>query len=194
MTNRSTQQPWLDVGYALFAEEGPSALKVERLARRVGKSKSSFYHCFADVAGFTSALLDYHLERLVQIAKEEGACANVDPELLQYLLTIEVDLRFQRWLRVHRDQPEFKACLERGYALTADAITDIWAEAIGLPRHTGLAYTVLVLTMENFYLQLTPETLNYPWLKAYVQRLRQLVGALQAAPVPQLAALLDGSV
>ena len=41
--------PWLEVGYAIFSNEGPKGLKIEVLAREVGKSKSSFYHCFADL-------------------------------------------------------------------------------------------------------------------------------------------------
>jgi AcrR family transcriptional regulator len=43
------KQPWINHGYRTFAYEGPTGLKVERLARQVGKSKSSFYHLFADL-------------------------------------------------------------------------------------------------------------------------------------------------
>lgn len=36
-------------------------MKVERLAKAVGKNKSSFYHFFADLEVFTDFLLKYHL-------------------------------------------------------------------------------------------------------------------------------------
>jgi AcrR family transcriptional regulator len=45
------KMPWLEVGYTIFSNEGPKALKIEALARKVGKNKSSFYHCFA-ITGF----------------------------------------------------------------------------------------------------------------------------------------------
>jgi AcrR family transcriptional regulator len=46
---------WIQAGYALFAEQGPSALKIEVLAKMVGISKSSFYHYFADLEVFDSS-------------------------------------------------------------------------------------------------------------------------------------------
>lgn len=58
---RKTQQPWITQGYATFAAEGPAGLKVERLAKNIGKNKSSFYHHFADLEIFTTILLKVHL-------------------------------------------------------------------------------------------------------------------------------------
>ena len=68
------QLDWLQQGYTTFAHHGPEALKVERLARAVGKSKSSFYHHFADPEGFQESLLRHHLEKARLIAKKEAAC------------------------------------------------------------------------------------------------------------------------
>jgi AcrR family transcriptional regulator len=42
---------------------------VERLAKDVGISKSSFYHHFADVEVFVNQLLLYHLKRAEMIAE-----------------------------------------------------------------------------------------------------------------------------
>jgi hypothetical protein len=47
MTNsKKTIQGWLDVGYKIFAHEGPEGIQVERLARILGVNKSGFYHFF----------------------------------------------------------------------------------------------------------------------------------------------------
>ena len=43
-----TQSLWIKTGYEAFAILGENALKIEQLARETGKSKSSFYHHFAD--------------------------------------------------------------------------------------------------------------------------------------------------
>ena len=56
------KQPWIEIGYKTFAKLGPDGLKIEALARAVGKSKSSFYHLFATLEIFQRALLIHHLE------------------------------------------------------------------------------------------------------------------------------------
>lgn len=62
---------WLQLGYELFATKGPKELKIEILAKKVGKSKSSFYHFFADLELFVEELLKYHIEQSYTIAKKE---------------------------------------------------------------------------------------------------------------------------
>jgi len=43
---------WIKAGYETFALTGLSSLKIEPLAKKVGKNKSSFYHYFADIELF----------------------------------------------------------------------------------------------------------------------------------------------
>ncbi len=70
--NQDTKQPWILTGYRLFDQQGPVGLKVEVLAREVGKSKSSFYHHFADLEAFTEAMLVHHLQQSRLIAEQEA--------------------------------------------------------------------------------------------------------------------------
>lgn len=168
-------QSWIKEAYAVFAKEGPRGLQVEQLARLVGKSKSSFYHHFVDVENFTQLLLDYHYERSEWIAEQEQQCANVIPELLEFILTIKTDLLFNRQLRIHRQQPHFSQCFEATNKLVGEAIVGLWAKELGLTHNTKLANMVLMLSLENFYLQITEETLNYPWLEGYVLQLKKMV-------------------
>lgn len=169
------KRPWIEVGYEIFSQEGPQGLKVEVLARRVGKSKSSFYHHFADVEGFTEQLLTYHLNRSAIIAEQERQCPQVIPDLLLLLIEVKEDLLFSRQLRIHRNIPAFKACFETASQEVGEAIGGIWAEALGLTDNSYLALIVLNLSLENFYLQLTPETLTYEWLLEYIQGLQRMV-------------------
>lgn len=170
---------WVLAGYTLFAKSGPSALKVEALARKVGKNKSSFYHFFADPDIFIDHLLDYHRERSRIMAEKEGECRNVDPELLMVILDFREDVLFNRQLRVHRNTPRYRKCLEQTNQEVAGAILEIWAEALGLSGQTQLAGVVLKLSLENFFLQITEDTLNYEWLSGYVGELRTMVRAFQ---------------
>ena len=173
------QLDWLQQGYTTFAHHGPEALKVERLARAVGKSKSSFYHHFADPEGFQESLLRHHLEKARLIAKKEAACQSLD-DLIEVLLEHKTDLLFNRQLRVHRSHPVFERCFEGTTELTVPAILPVWKKIIGMEDQSYLAGLVLQLSLENFYIQLTPDTLNRAWLLDYFMGLQHLVRSFQA--------------
>lgn len=174
------QLPWIKAGYQLFAIEGPKALKVEVLARMVGKNKSSFYHHFADMEVYTNLLLSYHLERASLVLQQEAACQNVVPELLNVLLEHKEDLLFNRQLRIHRHISEMAACFAETAEGMGEAIGKIWAQELGLADNSRLALLVLNLSLENFYLQITEETLTFDWLEGYVNELRVMVEAFGA--------------
>lgn len=171
------KQAWILAGYEIFAKEGPAGLKVEVMARRVGKNKSSFYHYFADIEVFTAHMLKYHLERSEYIAELESQCTTVVPELLQVLVAHKQDLLFNRQLRVHRDVSAYRDCFEKSSSDVGEAILPIWSEAIGLSDNSHLAMMVLQLSLENFYLQITDKTLTVEWLTDYVQGLKRMVQA-----------------
>lgn len=174
MTNDFTQ-PWLLCGYGLFAKQGPSGLKIEVIARQVNISKSSFYHHFADLEVFIETLLKYHLERALIIADRERSCKKVVPDLLNLLLEVKQDLLFNRQLRINRDVSQFRKCFETASKEVGQAIIGIWAETLGLTDNSYLAGIVLNLSIENFYLQITEETMNYEWLLNYIRELQTMV-------------------
>jgi AcrR family transcriptional regulator len=176
---KDSKQPWILVGYNIFSKEGQRGLKVEVIARKVGKSKSSFYHHFADIEIFTEALLNYHLERAIVIADMEKGCKNVVPDLLNVLIEVKEDLLFNRQLRINRQIPAFKNCFEKSSKVVGNAILSIWAEMLGLGDNSHLAQIVLNLSLENFYLQITEDTLTYEWLLNYVKDLKTMVNAFQ---------------
>jgi AcrR family transcriptional regulator len=189
---KNNKHPWILVGYNMFSEEGPRGLKVEVIARKVGKSKSSFYHHFADMEVFTEALLNYHLERAIVISEMEKRCKNVVPDLLNVLIEVKEDLLFNRQLRINRQNPAFKICFEKSSKEVGEAILGIWAEMLGLSENSHLAQIVLNLSLENFYLQITEDTLTYEWLINYVDDLKKMVNAFQINEKKK--AILYGSV
>lgn len=167
--------PWIEVGYHVFATEGPGGLKVEVIAREVGKSKSSFYHHFADMEVFTYLLLDYHQTQARRLAALEKACASIDPELIAVLVDNRIDLLFSRQLRVHREVEIYRSCFEQSNAEVAEAFMELWAKELGLEGRMALARDFFFHALENFYLRITPEDLNEQWLRAYFAESKQLV-------------------
>lgn len=70
---------WIKTGYEIFALSGENGLKVEALAKKVGISKSSFYHHFADLEIFREYLLKFHLYQAQVMAEKEKNAKNIDP-------------------------------------------------------------------------------------------------------------------
>jgi AcrR family transcriptional regulator len=173
--SENIKQPWILEGYKLFLKDGPKGLKIEVMARKVDKSKSSFYHLFADIDCFTEELLSFHLERAKIIAEKERLCKSIDPALINLLLEVKQDLLFNRQLRVNRSNPAFKHCFEKANQLVGNTFLEVWAKEIGLGNKPKLAEIFFGLVLENFYLQLTEETLTYEWLSDYFKNIRLMV-------------------
>lgn len=169
------KQPWIDIGYRMFSEQGPKGLKVDIIAKMVNKNKSSFYHHFADMEVFIECLQDHHLKRTESIAIRAKECKNMVPDMLYLLLDIKQDLLFNRQLRINRHLTEFKNCFEKANKPVENAFIKIWSEALGLKENENLAQIILNLTVENFYLQITEETLTYDWLLNYFNEILLMV-------------------
>lgn len=171
-------RPWLEQGYRTFAYEGPAGLKVERLAKAVGKNKSSFYHHFAEMEIFINRLLRYHMDQATIMADKESKSNSLDA-LIAVLLEHKLDLLFNRQLRIHRENTAFEQCFIETNEVTYQSIIKLWAEILDLKEDTYLAGLVLRLSLENFFLQITDETLNRNWLQNYFSQLKSLIRAFK---------------
>lgn len=181
---------WIESGYRTFAFEGPTGLMVERLSRSVGKSKSSFYHHFADLEIFTNELLKYHLNIVKIIAQKEEIARN-ESELIGILIEHKIDFLFNRQLRIHRENKDFESCFLKSNEISKPAILPIWGRVIGLDDNHYLAKMVFMLSIENFFLQITNETLTQKWLKEYFYGIKKLVRQIK---LESNIHELDGSV
>lgn len=55
---RLSVQDWVQAGFRILAEDGVKALTIDRLCRRLGVTKGSFYWHFADMLTYRHALVD----------------------------------------------------------------------------------------------------------------------------------------
>lgn len=173
-----TARPWIEAAYGIFAREGPAGLRIEYIARSIGKSKSSFYHHFADLAIFTDLLLEHHLERAADIARRMQLCRSVDPDMLDLLVSVQEDILFQRQLRIHRAVPAYRNCIVRAHVPIEEALLGLWSQALGLEGRIHLARAMLSLVVDNFYLRVTADTLDQAWLRGYLEEIRGMVAGL----------------
>ena len=54
---RLSVQDWVQAGYGVISDDGLKALTVDRLCKRVGATKGSFYWHFADLSAYRTALI-----------------------------------------------------------------------------------------------------------------------------------------
>jgi AcrR family transcriptional regulator len=173
MTADSTET-WIKEGYEIFALTGQPGLKVEPLAKRVGKSKSSFYHHFADLELFMEQLLHYHLERCHIIAAKEQKAKNIDPELIHILVEHKTDLLFNRQLRINQNIKPFAVTLLQSNKIVGDAFVMIWVKDLNLQLSQKQIEGIFTLALENFYLQINADNLNHTWLSGYFANLKRI--------------------
>lgn len=175
---REIEMPWVILGYHIFATKGPDNIKVEPLAKDIGKNKSSFYHLFSDVNEFKSLLLKHHIDQAKVLVQKEINCHTKD-ELIHILMEHKIDLLFNRQLRIHRENTEFNNCFVKATEITNPAVTGIWAEILGLKNNIFLAELIYKITVENFLLQFSEQNMSYEWISKYFDELIGLVLAFK---------------
>lgn len=166
---------WITAGYDAFARNGMNGLKIEVLAKKVGISKSSFYHHFADVDLFLEHLLKQHLLQAEIMAAKEMACNSINPELIEVILAHKTDLLFNRQLRVNRALKAFATVLDKTNKIVGNAFISAWVKDLQLQLSPLQLEGIFSLALENFFLQITPENLNRQWLTAYFDQLNETV-------------------
>ena len=170
----NNREIWIKKGYEIFANSGQSGIKIEPLAKKVGKSKSSFYHHFVDLELFSEILLKYHIEQSKIIADKEQNAKNVDPELINILVEHKTDLLFNRQLRIKRYEKSFAMALEQSDRNVGNAFVKIWTKDLDLQLSEKQIEGIFALALENFFLQINKETLNYEWLSNYFKDLKKI--------------------
>lgn len=165
---------WIKPGYETFALEGQSELKIERLAKQVGKSKSSFYHHFGDIDLFVEILLKHHIDQSYIIAEKEQQCSNIEPELINTLLQHRTDLLFNRQLRINQIIKTYSATLIQSNRIVGDAFVNVWVKDLSLRLSKKQIEGIFSLALENFFLQINYENINYKWLSEYFTNLKRI--------------------
>ena len=91
---RLSVDDWIELGLALLAEEGVSAIKIDRLCARMGVTKGSFYWHFTDLQAYMEALAERWGD--VRDAARESFCGleRLDPpERLRRMMEVLADPR-----------------------------------------------------------------------------------------------------
>src|SRR6476659_9684109 len=77
--SRLSVDDWIQAGFAILAEEGIKALKIDRLCRRLEVTKGSFYWHFTDIAGYRAVLVQAWGELQDDDRRHFGELAGLPP-------------------------------------------------------------------------------------------------------------------
>jgi AcrR family transcriptional regulator len=169
-----SKEHWIEIGYEIFAMSGENSLKIELLAKKIGISKSSFYHHFAEMEIFVEHLLLYHLKQSEIMAKKENNAKNVNPELINILVEHKIDLLFNRQLRFNQHHELYRNTLLKSNQIIGNEFVNIWAKDLNLKLNLRQLEGLFELALENFFLQINTENLNHQWLSAYFDYLKKI--------------------
>jgi AcrR family transcriptional regulator len=101
---RLSVDDWIQAGFAILAEEGIKALKIDRLCRRLDVTKGSFYWHFTDIAGYRSALVQAWGELRGDDRRDLGELAGLPPrERLSEMMSSLVSARHWTLERAMRE-------------------------------------------------------------------------------------------
>ncbi len=172
---KGNKEIWIKTGYDCFALSGPSGLKIEPLAKKVGKNKSSFYHYFADLELYIDELLTYHIEQSKIIAEKEKKSQNINPELIEIIVEHKMDILFNRQLRINRNNKKLLSALEKSNEIVGNDFVMLWVRDLSLKLTQKQLESIFELALENFYLQINADNLNHQWLSDYFNNLKKIV-------------------
>ena len=152
------RQRWFDAGLDALAEDGASGLKIDRLTRRLGVTKGSFFHHFAGAAAYQTALLE-HLEAVALAAVEarEGELDAVEPQQVLSRMTAAVGSSSQGLWRADLEvalrawsfaDPEVRATQDRIDRRRLAMLEEVWRRIEPDPERARvsarLPYLILV--------------------------------------------------
>ena len=84
---RLSVDDWIQAGFAILADGGPNALRVDRLCERLGVTKGSFYWHFTDLAAYRTALVEAWGSLQDQDRQRFENCTGVEPrERLRFMM------------------------------------------------------------------------------------------------------------
>jgi len=102
---RLTRQDWVDAAIELLAEAGIGSVSIEQLATRLGITRGSFYHHFADRDDLLRAMLDHWAQRWTYEVREQVAALGLDPsttllalmKMISHQRAADYDAPFRAW-------------------------------------------------------------------------------------------------
>jgi len=115
----ATKEIWLNKGYELFALHGPKSLSINKIAKEIAQTRTSFYYYFNDLTDFINELIRMHLKLFdIYLERAKKECKQYSPDIMILLSEFSIGLRFHKQLFNNRNNPlynfTYMQCNARG--------------------------------------------------------------------------------
>lgn len=164
---RSTREDWLELGFDILAGEGERSLTIDTLCRRMGRTKGSFYHHFADRHAYVVALMTHWESRYtLRVIDEMEPYEQAREKLVKLgeMTARDVDLRLERRIRVWADrEPAVRDAVERVDRARERYLHEQFTAAFGDAHKARLAarcHMALLVGTQMLYQDLSREQLR----------------------------------
>ena len=74
---------------------------------------------------------------------------------------------------------KFAECIKASHWPVEDAFLQIWAKSLNLEKELFLAQAFLRLMVDNFYMRITEQSMDFDWLADYLQELTSMVKSIE---------------
>lgn len=175
MSKNNSEHTWIEAGYNQFAAEGLEGLQVERLARITGLNKSGYYHYFGDRDSFLEKLMDHHLQIAITYMNELKQIQQFDPEYMELLIKYCTPLMVTSQLVRNRQDQFMVSTHQKINEMLDPVLSKLFADFIGHKDHLEFAEKYYNQVRYMFHAQITPENLNYPFLRDFMYEARDII-------------------
>lgn len=144
----SPRERWITEGLTVLAAEGAPAVRVDRIAHRLGLTKGSFHHHFQGADDYRRALLDRHeqdqmaeLDRLA--AEAADVPADVVLAMLPTLVARQIDNDLARAVRAWAiSDPSARKVQQRLDEARLTFLQNLWTRILGDANRAHIAALV----------------------------------------------------
>jgi AcrR family transcriptional regulator len=179
MPKTGVSEKWIETGYQLFSQEGIPGIQIERMSRILGLNKSSFYHYFGTLEIFLDRLITHHHNHVELLVSDIKKADFFDPDLLNTLIQRQVTVMVQVQLKNSKSNSTLLAIGKIIEEQIDQAILPVWANYIGIPQNSGLAYKYLECVRDAFYTRISFEQFTYCFLHEFASGAKEIANQMQ---------------
>jgi len=181
MIRQSTSKriiPWLEAGYDLFIREGNYNIKIEQLARVLGRNKSAFYHFFGNREAYIEFLFNYHMTKVDSLVDGIKGINQYDPQYIDLLIKHHNIILFNSQLIKNCHIKFCEITLQEINARIDECILPIWSKHVGLEHDPDLSRRYHAIIRDYMYIRLTPELFQYDFISALASEAKLIISGL----------------
>jgi AcrR family transcriptional regulator len=182
MIGNGSSLKWVETGYVLFAESGPSGIQVEKMARILNANKSGFYHYFGDKEIFFSELAEYHDQMGKNFARELETLKKFEPDYIELLLKYKTQLFVQMQMKRHNDSFIFRETYNKVKKRNERVQNPLWSNYLGIPEQPEIALELFDIARDMIFTRTYMNDISHESLLELFQILKNTVTKIRKLP------------